>query len=233
MSSTGHTVHEVVRLHGRAPVFRDRRAGGVQLADMLQGYHGSDALVVAIPAGGVPVAIEVASRLALPLEVAPVSKVLLPWTTEAGFGAVAFDGTVWLDDEAVQRFSLSERQVADAVAQARAKVERRLVALHGARPPATFTGRPVMLLDDGIAAGSTMRTAIAAARRQAAVRVVVAVPTGHQSAIEAIAALADDVYCANIREGGRFAVADAYDEWSDVEDDEVMQALAPLMAPRP
>lgn len=79
--------------------------GGVLLAGMLQqGYHGSEALVLAIPEGGVPVAAEIAARLALPLDVAPVSKVLLPWTTEGGYGAVAFDGTVWIDDDAAQRF---------------------------------------------------------------------------------------------------------------------------------
>ena len=170
------TLRELPGLHGRAPVFRDREAAGASLAGMLQGYHERDALVLAIPAGGVPVAAEIAARLALPLDVAPVSKVLLLWTTEGGYGAVAFDGTVWIDDDAAQRFGLSEKQVEHGIAEARAKVERRMARLRDGRPVSGFTGRPVILVDDGIAAGSTMRTAIRAVRQQVAIRVVVAVP---------------------------------------------------------
>src|SRR5688572_17548696 len=105
--TTARTVHELAELRGRAPVFRDRQAAGVALAGMLQRYRGTNALVLAIPAGGVPVAVEVAARIAVPLDIAPVSKVLLPWTTESGYGAVAFDGTVWIIDDAVARFGLS------------------------------------------------------------------------------------------------------------------------------
>jgi putative phosphoribosyl transferase len=219
------TIHELPDLHGRAPVFRDREAAGARLADMLQGYHGSDAIVVAIPAGGVPVAAEIATRLALPLDIAPVSKVLLPWTTEGGYGAVAFDGSVWIDDEAVQRFGLRQEQVEHGIAEARAKVERRMAQLHAGRPVPGFTGRPVILVDDGIAAGSTMRTAVGAMRQQTAIQIIVAVPTGHETALERIAELADEVYCANIRGGRSFAVADAYDEWRDVTDGEVLAIL--------
>jgi predicted phosphoribosyltransferase len=219
--TTTRTIHELPDLHGQAPVFRDRQAAGVTLAGMLQGYHGTNALILAIPAGGVPVAAEIAARLALPADIAPVSKVLLPWTTEAGYGAVAFDGTVWIDDEAVRRFGLTEDQVKHGIAEARAKVERRMAQLRAGRPFPGMNGRPVILVDDGIAAGSTMRTAVALARRQAAFPIVVAVPTGHESAVEAIAELADEVYCANIRGGYSFAVAAAYDEWSDVSEDEI------------
>lgn len=219
------TLHELSDLHGRAPVFRDREAAGAALAGMLQGYHGSSALILGIPAGGVPVAAEIAARLALPLDIAPVSKVLLPWTTEAGYGAVGFDGTVWIDDDAVQRYALTREQVEHGTREARAKVERRMAELRGGRPLPGFTGRPVILVDDGIAAGSTMRTAVALVRQQSAVQVVVAVPTAHEPALETIAEIADEVYCANIRSGYRFAVADAYDEWSDVTDDEVAAIL--------
>jgi putative phosphoribosyl transferase len=220
-----HSVHELEELRGRAPVFRDRRAAGVALAGMLQRYHGTNALILAIPAGGVPVAAEVAARLAVPLDIAPVSKVLLPWTTESGYGAVAFDGSVWIIDDAAARFGLSKEQIEHGVSEARAKVERRMTQLRGGQPLSRLTGRPVILVDDGIAAGSTMRTAVAAVRQQAAVPIIVAVPTGHGSAIEIIAELADEVYCANIRSGIRFAVADAYEEWSDVSEGQVAAIL--------
>jgi predicted phosphoribosyltransferase len=188
---------------------------------MMAEFRGSTALVVGIPAGGVPVAAALAQELELPLDVAPVSKVLYPWTTESGYGAVAFDGSVWLDDARMEGFGLTPIQTEAAIAQARSKVERRLARLRAGRAPLAPDGRTVIVVDDGIAAGSTMRTAIAALRRQGASTVVVAVPTAHESALGAIAALADAAYCANVRAGARFAVADAYAQWRDVCDDEL------------
>src|ERR1035437_450334 len=91
-------VHEISSLRDHAPVFRDRAHAGEVLAGMLDAYRGGSALVLAIPSGGVPVAAEIAHRLGLALDVAVVSKILLPWTTEAGFGAVAFNGSVWIND---------------------------------------------------------------------------------------------------------------------------------------
>src|SRR5919201_4629072 len=99
----------------KAP-FRDRAHAGRELAKMLEEFRGTAALVLAIPAGGVPVAASIASELGLPLDVAPVSKVLYPWTTESGYGAVAFDGSVWLDDARVQDYRLTQAQVDAAIA---------------------------------------------------------------------------------------------------------------------
>lgn len=206
-------------------MFRDRTAAGEELARMLEKFRGSTALVAAIPAGGVPVAAAISRSLGLPLEVAPVSKVLYPWTTESGYGAVAFDGTVWLDEASVERFQLDKKQMESAVAEARAKVERRNARLRAGRALPQLSGRSVILVDDGIAAGSTMRTAIAALRKQAAGAIIVAVPTAHQGAFAAIAKLADEACCASVRGGPRFAVADAYEEWRDLGDDEVAAIL--------
>jgi putative phosphoribosyl transferase len=199
--------------------FRDRAAAGRELGLMLKKWRGSDALVVAIPAGGVPVAAEIASALDLPLGVAPVSKVLLPWTTESGYGAVAFDGTEWIDQEAVRSYGLTAEQVAQGVEEARAKVNRRTRRL------SHLKGRTLILVDDGIAAGSTMRTAIAALRKQGAAKVVVAVPTAHRSSYELVGKLADDICCPDVRSGPRFAVADAYQEWRDLSDAEIEALL--------
>lgn len=200
-------------------MFRDRAAAGQVLAGMLEKFRGTDTLVLAIPAGGVPVAAEIALALELPLALAPVSKVLLPWTTESGYGAVAFDGTEWIDQEAVQSYGLSAAQVAKAVAEARAKVRRRTRAMP------EVAGRAAILVDDGIAAGSTMRTAIAALRKQRAAQVIVAVPTAHRHSYDLIAKLADQIYCPDVRSGFRFAVADAYERWHDLSDDEVEALL--------
>jgi putative phosphoribosyl transferase len=207
------------------PAFHDRAAAGHELAKMLGEFRGTDALVLAIPAGGVPVAAAIARSLGLALDVAPVSKVLFSWTTESGYGAVAFDGSVWLDPAIMERHGVGEAESKKALAEARAKVERRLKRLRAGRAQLAVQGRTVILVDDGIAAGSTMRAAIAALRRQGAARVVVAVPTAHESALAAISKLADEAHCVNIRGGYRFAVADAYEEWRDLPDDEIEKLL--------
>jgi len=203
--------------------FHDRAAAGRRVAELLAAYRGSDAIVLAIPAGGVPVAAQIARALGLPLQAAPVSKVLFPWTTEGGFGAVAFDGSVWLDQAAVENYDLNKTQIDKAVAAARAKVERRNKRF--GFDPSALKNSTAILVDDGIAAGSTMRTAIAALRKLGARRIVVAVPTAHSRSLEALRKLADEVVCPDIRAGTPFAVADAYEEWRDLSDDEVEAML--------
>jgi len=224
-------IHELPELRNRTQVFRDRAAAGGTLAAMLEPFCGTGAIVLAVPAGGVPVAAEIARLLGLALDIAVVSKILFPWTTEAGFGAVAFDGSVWTDEEAVAHLGLSPEDVKRSTGQAAAKVQRRVRRLRGGRPLPDLTGRTVILVDDGIAAGSTLRTAITALRKQAAAVIVVAVPTGHERSVELIADLADAVYCANVRGGGQFAVADAYEDWRDVTEDE-MAAILKAAVPR-
>lgn len=208
----------------KAP-FRDRTHAGRELAKMLTEFRGTTALVLAIPAGGVPVAAALATELGLPLDVAPVSKVLYPWTTESGYGAVAFDGSVWLDESRMSGHGVSPAHAERAVAEARAKVERRLARLRAGRAPLAFEGRTVIAVDDGIAGGATMRVAIAALRRAGAARVVVAVPTAHKSTLEALSRLAHAAYCPDVRGGASYAVADAYAEWRDLGDDEIAALL--------
>jgi predicted phosphoribosyltransferase len=223
-------IRDCRELRDRAPVFRDRAAAGRTLARLLEEYRASGAVVLAIPAGGVPVAAEIAMLLGLALEVLPVSKMLLPWTTESGFGAVAFDGSVWMDPDDVRRFGLSEADVERAVEEARAKVERRLARLRGGHTEFAVKGRAAIVVDDGIAAGSTMRAAVAALRRLDPDRIVIAVPTGSARSIESIAAIADELCCANLRRGASFAVADAYERWYDLSEDEVATILAGVAA---
>ncbi len=115
-----------------------------------------------------------------------------------------------------------------STASARDKVKRRLERLRGKRPLPAFAARQLILVDDGIAAGSTLRAAIAALRREEPGEIVVAVPTGHLRSVQLIAGLADAVYCANIRGGSRFAVAEAYEAWRDLNEDEVAAMLAAL-----
>lgn len=217
---------ELPTLHNRLRVFRDRAHAAEALATMLAGYRGSNAIVLGIPAGGVPVAAGVARALALELDVAVVSKLTLPWNSEAGYGALAFDGTQRLNEALVAHVGLSAAQVEDGVRATRAKIERRLQRLRGARPFPELAGRTAIVVDDGLASGFTLLTAVAALRRQGATDIVVAVPTAHAESAAAVLAQVEALYCANLREGLSFGVADAYQDWSDVDEDEVARLLA-------
>ena len=198
---------------------------GEILAGMLAEYSNSDSLVLAIPAGGVPVAAVIADRLELQLDILPVSKILYPWTTESGFGAIAYDGTQWINETAVRHYNLDEDAVLEATRDAQEKVERRFRTLRGTCPFPLLENRKVILVDDGIAAGSTVRAAILTLHKQLCSMIIIATPTAHDTSLAEIAVLADRVYCANLRAGWSFAVADAYRDWTDVSENEVMQIL--------
>jgi putative phosphoribosyl transferase len=212
-------------LRERTRVFRDRTHAGEVLAGMLAPDLPPCAIVLAIPAGGVPVGAEVARRLGLPLDLAVVSKVLLPWDTEAGYGAVAFDGTVRLNEPLVTALGLSAQTVEAGLAATRERVARRVRTLRRNRPLPDLRARAAVLVDDGLASGFTMLVAIEALRRSEAAAVFVAVPTGHLNALERLAPHVDRLFCANVRSGSSFAVAAAYEQWADVSEDEVRAIL--------
>lgn len=215
-------------LRERTHVFRDRAHAGAVLAEMLAPSfeRRPGCVVLAIPAGGVPVAAEIAARLAVPLDVAVVSKVTLPWNAEVGYGAVAFDGSVLLNERLVYQIGLSETQVEDGVSRTREKVARRAAQLRRGRGYEDISGSDVILVDDGLASGFTMRAALAALRAAGAATITVAVPTAQESAAAVIAAMADTLYCANLRSGYRYAVADAYRSWCDIDVDEALEMLS-------
>lgn len=217
-------VIDAPELRDRVAVFRDRADAGRVLAGLLEGFRGSDAVVLAIPAGGYPVASELAARLGLPLEVAVVSKITPSWNTEVGYGAVAFDGTVRINEPAAAQLDIGPEERRAGIEAATRKVARRVALLRGGAPAPDLAGRPVLLVDDGLASGFTMLTAIEALERLGTGAITVAVPTGHSDAVRRIADRAAAVCCANLRSGRRFAVAEAYERWHDVTDEEILQA---------
>jgi predicted phosphoribosyltransferase len=216
---------DLPELRDRVRVFRDRAHAGGVLAGMLAGALPPAVLLLGVPAGGVPVAAEIARRLRLPLDLAVVSKILVPGNTEAGYGAVAFDGTIRLNRQLVAALGLSEATVAEGIAVTREKVARRFQVLRRAEPFPDLRGGAVVLIDDGLASGFTMQVAVEALRASGADPVYVAVPTGHRAAVESLLPRVDAVFCANVRSGRSFAVADAYARWSDVSEDEVRALL--------
>jgi predicted phosphoribosyltransferase len=215
-----------LELRDRTYIFRDRAHAGQVLAGMLDKQRGSGALVLAIPAGGVPVALEIADELELELDLAVVSKITLPWNTEAGYGAVAFDGSVQINYELVKSLGLNRREVEAGIQRTRAKVKQRMERLRGDRPLPSLAGRTTILVDDGLASGYTLLAAARAVREAGSEKLLVAVPTAHSNSVPVVAAEADAVHCANLRGGVRFAVAEAYENWHDVSEEELEQLLS-------
>jgi len=225
----GHVI-ELPELRNRGHVFHDRAHAGEVLAGMLAEYRGSDALVLGIVAGGVPVAASLARTLGLALDVAVVSKVTLPWNTEMGYGAVAYDGTLRLNEDMIARMGLGPAEVEKGIARTREKVHDRLQRFRAGHPP-ELTGRVAIVVDDGLASGFTLLTAIAAVCNGKPSRLVVAVPTGHGESVQRVAGEVDALYCANVRTSLAFAVADAYEQWSDVSEDEALTLLRTAQSP--
>ncbi len=213
-------------MRDRLGVFEDRTDAGRRLAATLSQLEMSaEAVVCAIPAGGVPPGLEVARALKAPLRMAVVRKVQIPWNPEAGFGAVTWDGQVFLNRALMTGLDLSEAEVNAAVAKARKNVEERREKFSGGRAEPGLEGRTAILVDDGLATGYTMLAAVEAVRAGSPGEVIVAVPTGSLHAVDFIARKVDLVVCLNIRTGRTFAVAQAYERWHDITDQEVQELL--------
>jgi predicted phosphoribosyltransferase len=219
---------DLPELREQTHVFKDRIHAGQVLAEMLAARDTQDGIILAIPAGGVPVGAVMAETTGLDFDVAVVSKITLPWNTEAGYGAVAFDGTVKLNKDMLRRIHLTKEEVKQGIQKTTAKVTRRVAKLRGMQPLPDFGNRSAILVDDGLASGFTMRVAVAALRNAGAGRIVVAVPTAHRHSAEMIACEVEALYCANIRGGLSYAVASAYQHWSDVAEEDVIKLLEPF-----
>lgn len=217
-------IFDLPKLRNRIRVFRDRASAGKVLAGMLEEFRSSHAMVMGIPAGGIAVAVEIARELHLPLEIAVVSKITLPWNSEAGYGAVAFDGTVILNEELLSRLNLNDQEIQTGIKKTEQKVSRRVTMFRGYRPFPDFK-RPIILVDDGLASGFTLRVAIKALRRNGVTNLILAVPTAHSESVQMILEEVEAIYCPNLRSGLSFAVADAYERWSDLDEHEVIRIL--------
>lgn len=218
-------VFDLPQMRGKIQVFTDRQHAGEILADMLVSFRGSEAILLAIPAGGLPIAVVIQEKIGIELDVAVVSKITLPWNTEAGYGAVAFDGTSRLNEAMLAHIGLDENQIQEGRVNTLKKVNRRVKRLRDDRPFPQLTGRAVLLVDDGLASGFTLLVAAEAVSKAGAASITVAIPTGHLESIQRIVQQVKAVYCPNIRSGMHFAVADAYRYWSDVPEEELLELL--------
>ena len=206
--------------------FRDRSEAGRLLAERLDEYaNRPDVLVLALPRGGVPVALEIAQRLSAPLDVFLVRKLGVPWHRELAMGAIAGGGIRVLNDEVVRTYGIPPH-VLDAVARSEAEeLDRRMRVYRGVRPLPQLAGRVVVLVDDGIATGSTMRVAIAAVRCQHPAEVVVAVPVSAADTCEDLRHEVERMVCLSTPQTFK-AVGDWYDDFSQTSDEQVRALLA-------
>lgn len=218
-------IWELPDLRNRTKVFRDREHAGMILADMMSDYKNENALVLGIPAGGIPVAAVIAQKLSLRLDVAVVSKVTLPWNTEAGYGAVSWEGTVKINQDLVSRIGLSKDEIHKGIEETREKVKRRIEVLRGNKKFPNLGKKTVILVDDGIASGFTILVAVKALQNMEADNMIVAVPTASPDSLNRLITEVTAIYCPNIRGGWSFAVADAYQKWRDVDEVEVLRIM--------
>jgi putative phosphoribosyl transferase len=222
-----YRLHELSQFRNRHQVFSDRTDAGMILAEMLAPEYAGidDGIILAIPSGGVPVGLEIARRLLLPLDLMIVRKLQIPGNTEAGFGAMGLDGKLFLNEEMLPHLRLKEAQIEAQAAIVREELNRRNRLFRADRPPPDLAGKTVILVDDGLASGYTMLAAATSVREGKAAGLVLAVPTALIDSIEKVGHLANEVYCANVHDYWPFAVASAYRHWSDLSRREVVELI--------
>jgi len=208
--------------------FQDRAHAGAVLAERLAPLLDPGTVILAVPNGGAAVAAPIAQRFGLPLYLLIVRKIQLPWNTEAGFGAVGTDESVILNEELVRELNLTETQIRTQTEKALRSVRERLSRYGAAGSWPDPTDRTLLLVDDGLASGVTMESAVRLASRRKPARILVAAPTASRTAYHRIRPLVDQLVCPHVAGGPIFAVADAYREWKDLEDAEVIQILQSL-----
>jgi putative phosphoribosyl transferase len=206
--------------------FANRRQAGKKLAAKLTRYgNRSDVLVLALPRGGVPVAFEVARALQAPLDVFLVRKLGLPGHKEFAMGAIATGGVRVLNEEVTSRIHIPESTIDEVARREQKELERRERLYRGDQPAPNLQGRTVILIDDGLATGSTMRAAATALRQMRPAKIIVAVPVAAPETCEEFRSEVDEVVCAAMPEPF-MAVGAWYEEFSDTSDEEVRDLLA-------
>ncbi len=210
----------------RLTLFDDRKDAGRALAALLQPYaNRADVMVLALPRGGVPVAYEVAKALGAPLDVFVVRKLGTPGEEELAFGAIAGGGVRVLNPDVVRHHEISAAEIERVTIREKAELERRQRQYRGDRPPLEVQGRTVIVIDDGLATGSTMHAAVTALRRLTPAKIVVAIPVASRSTCENLRSEVEELVCAAMPDDF-FAVGEWYRVFKQVSDEEVKKLVA-------
>ncbi len=213
-------------IHSSLLPFQNRRQAGQLLAQALPQYaNGGDVIILALPRGGVPVACEVADALQVPLDLMLVRKLGTPGQEELAMGAIGQGGIRVLNRDVVQALRISDDVITAVEQRERRELDRRQQAYRGSRPPPQLRGKRVILIDDGLATGATMRSAVQAVRAQAPARIVVAVPLAPAETVDVLRGEADEVVCLATPEPF-MAIGRWYHEFPQTSDAEVKGLLA-------
>lgn len=205
-------------------VFRDRLYAGSMLGTILkkdrQGFF-----LFAIPSGGIPVCHAISKTLDINFDITVARKLQIPWNTEAGFGAISWDGEVEFNDKLVFELALTKDSIEKIIQETSEGISQRITKFRGNKPFPNLEGKRVTLVDDGLASGYTMLAVVKSMRKRGARYIIVAIPTASASSIELLSNYVEEIICINVREGPYFAVADAYKIWYDLSDKEVFEHL--------
>jgi len=206
-------------------IFRNRQDAGRRLASRLEKYaNREDVIVLGVPRGGVPVAFELATTLNLPLDIFVSRKLGVPWHEELAFGAIGSGGVRVLNSSVVEELGISDRDIAMVTEAEREELGRRERLYRGSRPPLDVSGRTVILVDDGIATGSSIRAAIQALRQMKPAAIVVATPVAPQETCNRLQYEVDELVCVEMPELF-YAIGEFYNDFSQVTDEKVNELL--------
>jgi predicted phosphoribosyltransferase len=219
------------QLRNRKYVFRDRSHAGEMLALQLKPYMEFllDPIVLAIPSGGVPVGAAISKMLGIPMDLIIVRKLPIPHAPEAGFGSISWDGKVMINERLIYQLHLSEEEISSVIQKVGHELDRRMERFRGKKPFPELKARSVLIVDDGLASGYTMLSAVTSIRRYSPAGIVVAVPTASSGAVKLVSPEVDKVFCLNLRTTAVFAVADAYQEWHDLTEKEVLEIIRHIL----
>ena len=214
-----------MRYPREAPIFENLYDAGRQLADKLTEYKGQPLVVLAIPNGGLPVALQVALALEAELDVVISRKLPIPLRPEGGFGAIADDGAVILNEAVVKELSLTDEQMNYQVNKVRVDIRQRSLLYRGNRSLSVVSGKTVIIVDDGLASGYTMMAAVESVRRRRPSRIVAAVPAASAMAVKQVEKIADRVVTCTTGFMPEFYVSDFYQYWHVLSENEGLKCL--------
>lgn len=214
-----------MRERSKKAEFESRFDAGSKLAEELKEYRGKEVIVLAIPNGGLPIGLQVALSLDAELDVVVSRKLPIPLRPEGGFGAVADDGTVMLNQEVVKIIDINNQQLNYQIQNVRNDVRQRSLFYRGSRPLSLVSGKTVIIVDDGLASGYTMMAAVESVRRKRPKEIIAAIPAASATAVKSVQRVADNVITCITSYEPKFYVSDYYTYWHDLSDNEGIKCI--------
>jgi predicted phosphoribosyltransferase len=215
---------ENIKYRNKTHLFNDRVHAGNLLGDIIKKRR-QKYILFAIPSGGIPVCYAISKKLEIDFGILIARKLQIPRNTEAGFGAISWDGEVVFNERLLYELDLSKDSIDKIIQETQISINHRIKKFRGNKPFPNIKGKKVVLVDDGLASGYTMLSVVKSLRKRNVEEILIAVPTASASSIELLSQHVEEIICLNLRLGPFFAVADAYRIWHDLADEEVLKYL--------